>query len=211
MAQGLAVDAGDQSFISQTVMGYRVDPYDYRLKIVNPQTLLECKEREVGEVWLHGASLGSGYYHNPSATEATFRARLSGDSEFSYLRTGDLGFWVDDRLFLTGRHKDLIIVRGVNHYPHDLERTVLAADPGPAYLRAVCFAVHCEMKDRLVVLREVRSRAKERIRLNTIVEQIAEAHAITQDGVYFLPPGSLVRTSSGKNCAISLPRCLFSW
>ena len=84
----------------------------------------------MGEVWLAGAGIAAGYWGKPEETDATFKATLAGSGEGPYLRTGDLGFIHRGELFLTGRLKDLIIVRGRNYYPHDLEWTAEQAHPG---------------------------------------------------------------------------------
>ena len=103
-----------------------------RVLIVNPTTKTSCQAGEVGEVWLAGAGIATGYWGRPEESDATFKATLAGSGEGPYLRTGDLGFIHRGELFLTGRLKDLIIVRGRNYYPHDLEWTAEQAHPGIA-------------------------------------------------------------------------------
>src|SRR5262249_27631584 len=90
-----------------------------RVVIVGPESLTPCQAGRVGEIWVSGPSIARGYWNRVQETEQTFRAYLGGTGEGPFLRTGDLGFLEDDELFVAGRIKDLIIIRGRNHYPHD--------------------------------------------------------------------------------------------
>src|ERR1041384_2799655 len=110
-------------------------PAGHRVCIVDPVGLGALPEGKVGEIWIAGPSVTGGYWNNPEATRASFGAyRADGDGPF--LRSGDLGFFDRGELFVTGRIKDLIILNGRNHYPHDIERSVqdlsvsLLADAG---------------------------------------------------------------------------------
>src|SRR6266436_3572948 len=102
---------------------------EQKLVIVNPESLTECSPDEVGEVWAAGQSVAAGYWNQPEATAHTFHAHLAGDDEQTFLRTGDLGFLHDGELYVTGRLKDLIIIRGLNHYPQDIEQTAEQSHP----------------------------------------------------------------------------------
>lgn len=93
------------------------------IKIVSPQTFKEVEDGTTGEVWISGTSVASGYYRKPELTEKTFNAKIV-DSSIPYLRTGDLAFFQDDKLFICGRIKDLIIWNGANFYPQDIEAAV---------------------------------------------------------------------------------------
>ena len=94
------------------------------VRIVDPESRESLGEGQVGEIWVDGASKGGGYWRRPDRTAETFAARIAGDEEHTYLRTGDLGFLYEGELFVCGRSKDLIIVRGVNCYPSDVEAIV---------------------------------------------------------------------------------------
>jgi acyl-CoA synthetase (AMP-forming)/AMP-acid ligase II len=125
-----------------------------RLAIVDPESRRRLGKCLVGEVWVAGPNVAQGYWRNPEATSLVFRAAIAGDDAECWLRTGDLGFLDDnDELFITGRIKDLIIVRGVNHYPQDIENTV--QDCHPALRRhwrgSACSTKH---EERLVVVRK---------------------------------------------------------
>src|ERR1044072_7725154 len=102
---------------------------DQRIVIVDRDTLRECPADKVGEVWVSGPSVARGYWSRPEETEQTFKAYLSDTGEGPFLRTGDLGFLREGELFITGRLKDLIIIRGLNHYPQDIELTVQNSHP----------------------------------------------------------------------------------
>ncbi len=177
---------------------------DPLVRIVNPETGVECGKHEIGEIWLAGSSICAGYWNRPVSTEETFHARLAGDdSNTKYLRTGDLGFILDGELYITGRLKDLIIIRGSNHYPQDIEKTIEEVSPE---LRkggwGAAFTVLKEGVQKLVVVQEVERVARKRI--NTSVtgraaaSAVAEAHGIDLDIIVFVQTGSIPKTSSGK-------------
>src|SRR4029079_7040072 len=97
---------------------------DQQVVVAHPETLVRCPEATVGEIWVKGPSVALGYWQNPEETERTFAAKLADTGEGPFLRTGDLGFFVGEELFITARVKDLVIIRGRNHYPQDIEQTV---------------------------------------------------------------------------------------
>ncbi|MCA0403293.1 MAG: fatty acyl-AMP ligase, partial [Proteobacteria bacterium] len=97
--------------------------------IVDPKNQVPCTDQQIGEVWLSGASVAQGYWNQAEETHTYFKASLVGRKEKTYLRTGDLGFAMNNRLFIMGRLKDLIIINGTNHYPHDIERSVETCHP----------------------------------------------------------------------------------
>src|SRR5262249_49457161 len=94
------------------------------VRIVDPDAQVEREPGRQGEIWIKGAIVAAGYWTRAAASAAAFGVRLAGSGDGPYLRTGDLGFMHDGELFVTGRIKDLIIIRGKNHYPHDIELTV---------------------------------------------------------------------------------------
>ncbi|TWT38752.1 aminotransferase class I/II-fold pyridoxal phosphate-dependent enzyme [Blastopirellula retiformator] len=96
---------------------------DLEVRIVNPETSVACGENEVGEIWAHGDSVASGYWQRAEASLHGFQAKLAGDDR-NWLRTGDYGFIRNETLYVTGRLKDLIIIRGRNIYPQDIEELV---------------------------------------------------------------------------------------
>jgi acyl-CoA synthetase (AMP-forming)/AMP-acid ligase II len=108
----------------------------------------------VGEIWIRGGNVAKGYWQNPEATKETFAARTA-RGEGPYLRSGDLGFLRGGELFVTGRLKDLIIIRGKNHYPQDIERTVESSYPSLRQGCSAAFSIHAAGEERLVVVAEV--------------------------------------------------------
>ncbi len=170
------------------------------VRIVDPETRQALGEGRVGEIWVDGPSKGGGYWNRPELTAETFGARLAGDDGRGYLRTGDLGFLYEGELFVCGRSKDLIIVRGVNCYPSDIEAIV---ERSAGQIRNGCvaaFAVEREDRDgqeSLVVVAEVRDE-------HNLPDGKALARAIRRHGhidphtIVFAPPRSIPKTTSGK-------------
>ncbi|HXS01756.1 MAG TPA: amino acid adenylation domain-containing protein [Pyrinomonadaceae bacterium] len=171
-----------------------------KVVVVNPETLFECPRGEIGEVWVAGPSVALGYWNQPDLTAQTFRAYLSGTGAGPFLRTGDLGFVDDGELFITGRLKDLVIVRGLNYYPQDIE---LVAEHCHPSLRAGCgaaFTADVEGAEELVVVYEVDRRRTVEIDkvLVAIHEAIAEELELQVSTVLLTTTGSIPKTSSGK-------------
>ena len=169
---------------------------------MNPELLTRCQEGQVGEIWLSGESVASGYWRRPSATIETFKAYLSNSQEGPFLRTGDLGFFLDGELFITGRIKDLIIIRGQNHYPQDIELTVYQSHRS---LRANCgaaFTVDFHGKERLVIVQEVERSYLKKIAFNEVITKIRRAvsmeHSLQVYSTVLVRTGSIPQTSSGK-------------
>jgi amino acid adenylation domain-containing protein len=173
---------------------------DETVLIVDPHSLNECREGEVGEVWVSGANVAAGYWKRPEESERVFRAFTAGSGLGPFLRTGDLGFLQDGELFISGRLKDLIIIRGRNYYPQDIEVAVEQTHPA---LRPGCnaaFSVETAGEERLVVVQEIDSAASSSApRLTTaIAESIAGRLEISPYAVVLIKPGSIPKTSSGK-------------
>jgi len=173
-----------------------------RIITVDPQTLTRCDEGQVGEIWVSGAAVAQGYWGKPELTDETFRARLSDTKEGPYLRTGDLGVVFQGDLYVTGRIKDLIVIRGRNHYPQDIELTAETSHPA---LRPGCssaFAVVGKETDRLVLVAEINREGRNSVNMNEVVESIRRAilveHEIDISTVALIRPGRLPKTSSGK-------------
>ena len=174
-----------------------------RIRIVDPATRAVVGDGAVGEIWVAGRSVAQGYWNQPHDSAATFQATIDGVDDGPYLRTGDLGCIVKDRLFVTGRMKDVLIVRGVKHYPQDLEATAERAHPA---IRAGCcaaFSVDRHDEERIVVVAEVDPRRPlgdgDFERTSTAIRlAIGEAHQVDVADVTLVPAGTLPRTTSGK-------------
>jgi acyl transferase domain-containing protein/acyl-CoA synthetase (AMP-forming)/AMP-acid ligase II/acyl carrier protein len=172
---------------------------DQRVAIVAPETEVECAPGEVGEIWLSSPSVARGYWNRPEATQQTFRAQLS-TGEGPFMRTGDLGFLHQDQLYVTGRLKDMIIIRGQNHYPQDIE---LTAESAHLSLRRGCgaaFSVDDQGEERLVIVQEVEhgSQADYDEVIDSIRQTVTADHALQVHAVALLKTGSISKTSSGK-------------
>ena len=174
---------------------------EQRVAIVDPESGSELPAGQVGEIWVSGGSVAQGYWGKEEESERTFRARLA-TGEGPFLRTGDLGFVMDGELFVTGRSKDLIIVRGRNHYPHDIEWTVEKSHPDLLAGGAAAFSVEAEGEERLVVVQEVhrhRLRGLDAAQVAGAIRQaVTEAHEIAVHAVVLVRPFTLPKTSSGK-------------
>ena len=171
---------------------------DQHVIIVNPETRNVCGPSEVGEIWVAGESVTAGYWKRPEESEETFGARPA-DLDGSFLRTGDLGFIYDDELFITGRLKDLIIIRGRNLYPHDIERTVQESHPKLRSAVGAAFSI-ADGEERLIVVHEAERSAKHNYAeiLSAIREAVAEEYEVQLYAVVIVKTGGVPRTSSGK-------------
>jgi 8-amino-7-oxononanoate synthase/acyl carrier protein len=170
-----------------------------RVLIVDPDAHEQLPSDRVGEVWVQSPSVGLGYWNKPEATEQVFRARLdNGDGPF--LRTGDLGFVHDGELYVTGRLKDLVIIRGVNRYPQDIELTAENASPRIQPGGVAAFAVDLHGQERLVIVAEVERRRSSEWHdvLNAIRRDVARDHDLPPDAIVLVRFGSIPTTSSGK-------------
>jgi acyl-CoA synthetase (AMP-forming)/AMP-acid ligase II len=174
------------------------------IAIVDPDTRCRVAPRRVGEIWLRGAHIARGYWRNIEATNETFRAQLANSPGQDWLRTGDLGFTDEDgALFITGRSKDLIIIRGMNHYPQDIERTVQASDPALRQDYGAAFSISEDDGDeKLAVVQEVERTSLHRLNVTDVVARIREAvvrqHDIAPAVIALIPPATLPKTTSGK-------------
>ena len=195
---------------AQTLVGCGFSEIDTQVTIVNHDTLMPCASDEVGEIWVSGASMAQGYWNRPVETEQTFRA-FTATGEGPFLRTGDLGFLKEGELFITGRQKDLIIIRGRNYYPQDIELTVENTHP---ILRQDCcaaFSVEVNGEERLVVAAEIERsfmphrqlqedprKVKIEEAINTIRQALSEQYDIPVYAVLLLRVATIPKTSSGK-------------
>ena len=173
--------------------------FDHEVVIVDPRGKVARQPRHVGEIWVKGRSVAAGYWKNPEATRKTFQAFLS-TGQGPYLRTGDLGFMSEGELFITGRRKDCIIIRGRNHYPQDIERTAEAAHPALRRNGTAVFSVERDGQERLVVVSELnrKSRSNPEEAAQAVRSAITQTHDIQAFAIVFIKSGSLPRTSSGK-------------
>jgi acyl-CoA synthetase (AMP-forming)/AMP-acid ligase II len=169
-----------------------------RVLIVDPATRVPAAAGEIGEIWVAGPCVARGYWNKPAETARTFHARTAG-GEGPFLRTGDLGFRHRGRLVVVGRIKDVIVIRGTNHYPDDIERTAGGSHPS---LRPGCgaaFAVDAAGEERLVVAHEVTADGVDAAAvIGALCTAIAATHQVRVAAAVLLRARTLPKTSSGK-------------
>ncbi|MEV2244257.1 fatty acyl-AMP ligase [Streptomyces sp. NPDC049970] len=168
------------------------------LRIVDPETRRALPDGRIGEIWVRGESIGSGYWARPAETAAAFDCRVEGGGG-GYLRTGDLGALSEGLLHVTGRLKDMIVVAGRNLYPQDLERAVQQVSG--LFGAATAFAVPGE-RERVVIVQELRARSRYDIDLaalaTAVQRRLGEEYEVRTSGVVLVRPGTVRRTTSGK-------------
>jgi fatty acid CoA ligase FadD21 len=181
-------------------------PQSPTLRIVDSETNRECPQDVVGEIWVHGDNVAAGYWSRPPEEQQCFGATLvdpsPGAADGPWLRTGDLGFISDAELFIVGRIKDLLIIRGRNHYPEDIEATVQVITGG----RVAAIAVPVNSTEKLVTVIELKKRADstgEAMHWLTgvksdVTSAISNAHGVNVEDLVLVPPGSIPTTTSGK-------------
>ena len=174
---------------------------DNHTLIVDPESKQPCPPDRVGEIWFAGPSVAQGYWRRTEATQETFQATLA-DGTGPWMRTGDLGFARGREVFVTGRVKDLIILRGLNHYPQDIELTIERAHPS---IRAGCsaaFPIDTEHGESLAIVAEVERTSLRRFDQDRVVAALREAvtseHELAIHTLVFIKPASIPKTSSGK-------------
>ena len=167
--------------------------------IVHPETLELLADDRIGEIWVSSPSVGKGYWEKEEATQETFDAHMA-DGSGPYLRTGDLGFIYKNQVFVAGRLKDMIIVRGVNRYPQDIEQTAEMAHEALRGGLVAAFAANAVDRERLVICAEIPR--KDGSDWNAVIQAIrrdvTQHHDLPPDAVLLVRMGTLPRTSSGK-------------
>jgi len=175
-----------------------------RIAIVDPESCTVLDPLRVGEIWVSGPNVAGGYWQNPEASRTTFAAHIAGSDGSTWLRTGDLGFLDETgELFVTGRIKELIIVRGINHYPQDIEYTVQASHRALRPNAGAAFAAADPTGgERLIVVQEIERTHRHNIDIDDLVGSIREAvvteHEVNPAEIVLIAPGTLPKTTSGK-------------
>jgi acyl-CoA synthetase (AMP-forming)/AMP-acid ligase II len=169
--------------------------------IVDPDDATPLAGREIGEIWVAGKHVSPGYWNKPAITELTFGAKLQSAGDVRFLRTGDLGWICDGQLFFAGRLKDLIVWRGSNIYPEDIETT--AANCNPAFASAnAAFAIEVGNEEAVVLMQEIARSSSESFApapaLADLMTSLTQTHGFPPYDVVFVRAGALPRTTSGK-------------
>jgi fatty acid CoA ligase FadD21 len=198
-AQRCAAGAGT------ALVKYKV-PQSPTVRIVDCDTNRECPQDFVGEIWIHGANVAEGYWRKPPEEQHCFGATLvdpsPGTPDGPWLRTGDLGFIYEGELFIVGRIKDLLIIRGRNHYPEDIEATVQEITGG----RVAAISIPVNNTEKLVTVIELKKRGASNEEAmhwlsgvkSDITSAISNAHGLNVGDLVLVPPGSIPTTTSGK-------------
>jgi len=173
------------------------------LAIVDPGSLQEREAGLAGEILVSGGSVSPGYYNSEPGGEDIFGVTVVGRPSERFVRTGDLGLLMNGELFVTGRLKDLVIIRGRNIHPEDIETTIRGLDGWFQRFGCAAFSVEAEDGERLIVVQELDPGVidKEEILTTTtmrIQEAMALTHGIAVDEVHYVAPGQIPRTTSGK-------------
>jgi phthiocerol/phenolphthiocerol synthesis type-I polyketide synthase C len=176
---------------------------DQELKIVNPDNLHCCDNNEVGEIWVKGKSVCKGYWGKPETTKKAFQAYTSDTDEGPFLRTGDLGFVRDGELYVTGRHKEVVIIDGRNLYPQDIEDI---AQHERAPFRSGCgaaFSIEVEGKEELVLVQELAKRNTTtdtdfKALVASVRKEILDVFGVPVFDFVLIEQGTFLKTSSGK-------------
>jgi fatty acid CoA ligase FadD21 len=181
-------------------------PQSPTVRIVDPDTCIECPAGTVGEIWVNGENVAAGYWRNSEATQRTFGGMLAsaapGTPDGPWLRSGDLGFVSGGEIFIVGRMKDLLIVYGRNHYAEDIESTVQEITGG----RVAAISVPVDQTEKLVTIIELKKRGdsdeeathKLSVVKNHVTAAISKSHGLNVADLVLVPPGSIPTTTSGK-------------
>jgi fatty-acyl-CoA synthase len=208
--RAVPVAAGAPNAVAQVSCG-RVARSEWAV-IVDPDTETELPDGRVGEIWVQGDNLGRGYWGLPEETQLAFGAKLQARLERgshadgsavgrTWLRSGDLGLYLDGALYVTGRIADLVTVAERNHYPQDIEATVAESSPMVRRGYVTAFAVPATGGERLVIVAERAagtSRDDPGPAVDAIGVAVSQRHGVTVSDVRFLPAGGIPRTTSGK-------------
>ncbi len=201
LAQNQVIPASPQEFGPKTLVGCGQPLEELTIAIVHPETLTNCHSHEVGEIWVAGKSVAKGYWNQLEQTEQTFQAYLKDTGVGPFLRTGDLGFLREGELFITGRLKDLIIIRGQNHYPQDIEWTVEQSHPALQPGGSAAFSIDVG-GERLVIVTEIKRSYRRNLNIDEVIaairSRVAENHELQLYAVSLLKTGCIPKTSSGK-------------
>ena len=200
------IELSDGNITTTRIVGCGLPASITTVKIVNPDTCIECAERMIGEVWVKGPIVASGFWNRPEDSQSIFKAAISGEEEGFYLRTGDLGFIYNSEFFFTGRRKELIIIRGANYYPQDIEQTIRNSHPMLGSEDGAAFSVGINGMEELAVAFEINAAAITGAQgaeiaadiIRSVKEMVFFNHGIRVYDIVFIRSGTLLKTSSGK-------------
>ncbi|MBP5973102.1 fatty acyl-AMP ligase [Brasilonema sp. CT11] len=204
LEQNRVVEVSNEYTDRRKIIGCGQTCLEQKIAIVDPNSLTLCHADQVGEIWVYGSSVAGGYWNRPDLTQQTFNAQLQDTDAGSepFLRTGDLGFLHDGELFITGRLKDVIIIRGRNYYPQDIELTVEKSHPA---LRPSCgsvFTIEVNGVEQLVVVQELERSYLRKLDTSEVLRNIRQAitaeYSLQIYSIVLIKTASIPKTSSGK-------------
>ncbi|MEH7474842.1 fatty acyl-AMP ligase, partial [Priestia megaterium] len=210
LLENKAIERPINSEDSVKLVGCGMTWLDQKVEIVNIDSLSKCASNEIGEIWVKGDSIAKGYFGREQETNYAFNNTVKDTNENGFLRTGDLGFFHEGQLFVTGRLKDIIVLRGKNHYPQDIELTVEKADQAIISGASAAFSVDINGEEKLIIVAEIERKYRSRPHkerelkgyldnvLRNIRQQVMEEHEVQPYAIYLLKTSSIPKTSSGK-------------
>jgi len=202
LSKGNVVEVDDTHKRSLDVVGCGHLWMQTKVEIVDPVSLEKLPENKIGEIWVSGPTVTKGYWNKPEETEHTFNALISGSHGNPFLRTGDLGFFRDGELYITGRLKDLIIIRGVNHYPADIEFIVQNSNDNFRKNGGAAFSIVYNDEEKLVIVQELERTALRKDNhddlISLIRKVVSDEFELDVFAVCLIRTGSIPLTSSGK-------------
>ncbi len=206
---GEFVEKGSDNAVAFVSNGQVVAPQ--RMTIIDPETRAELPDGHIGEMWVKGDNVAAGYLNREEETEATFHntlgerlaegSRVEGMPDDNWLATGDLGVIIDGETYITGRLKDLIVIAGRNHYPQDIEVTVMEASGHVRSDAVAAFSVEGDDVEKLVILVERYERADaadDAEAVEAIRAAVTSTHGVTPAEIQVLEPNAIPRSSSAK-------------
>ena len=198
--RGEVVPAPDGADDRRTLVSCGKPAVTEEVRIVDPKGCTLVPSGRVGEIWVRGPAVASGYWGRGDDDRAVFDAHLADTGEGPFLRTGDLGFFHDGRLYIAGRCKDVIILGGRNLFPQDIEATVEAAEPAVRKGCCAAFSVERDGEERLVIVAEHTASANQPVQdvVRAIKRAVAEQHQVAAFAVVLVAKGTIPKTSSGK-------------
>jgi acyl-CoA synthetase (AMP-forming)/AMP-acid ligase II len=186
---------------SQSLVSLGTAYADQLVITVDTDIGVTCNENKVGEIWIKGPSVAKGYWKDPKKTKEQFEGFLA-NGEGPFFKTGDTGFIKDRNLYLTGRLKDLIIIRGRNIYPEDIEMTAQNSHSALRTGNGAAFSIDIENQEQLVLIQEVERSAIRKMDIREVFKNISNEiigkHELQTYAIFLIMPHTLLKTTSGK-------------
>ncbi|GCF10239.1 hypothetical protein KDI_38030 [Dictyobacter arantiisoli] len=199
--QGQVIVLTAESAQSRSLVSSGYTTEGQKIEIVDPEHLTRCAPNQIGEIWLAGPNIAQGYWNKPLETMQTFQGYLKGSHEGPFLRTGDLGFSLQGELFITGRLKDVIIIRGRNLYPQDIEAVVESSHPALRQNCCAAFSLSDEQGERLIITQEIERHHQgweKAAIIQAIRQKVTAEFDIEVASIVLLRAGTILKTTSGK-------------